>query len=154
MTKKITLPLLTICCLFLAAVSGIFFGCFSIFENHKSSLENSTNNKERKSRLDIHYFKELSAAYYTLLELKDSCLANHLLEATEDHMSRDGYDWQQIKEMEKQAELDQKDQKLKTDAGFHDGEQFKNPDVNYLKDPFYMYWFKKGKENQPILIPK
>lgn len=108
--------------------------------------------KELKERLDKHYFKELNSAYFTFFEHDANNwrtnFADDWIERTKDHMSKDGYNWQQIKEMEQLARDEQKNQRRMLDWGYDDGLNGKDPDPYYLKDPHYMYGFKDGSKNK------
>src|SRR6266404_2003611 len=110
--------------------------------------ENRSKEKERKTRLDSYYFKEFKTSYFTILDLKKSDTkldewfvdrANESIKKTEDHMSKDGYDWQQIEGLKNQAEAEQRNRISKFNWGAKDHMNGNEPDPHYLEDPYYMY---------------
>lgn len=127
----------------LSAVVLTSVGSFSILGKHSQATE-------RKARLDRYYFKELSVIYFSILDPNTNNQrinrAYDWKERTEDHMSKDGYDWQQINELERLAESEKSKQISSTNLGYEDASGGKDPDKNYLEDPFYIYGFEEGKK--------
>ena len=86
--------------------------CFSVWKKHKQANER----QQTRIYLDKYYKDKLNLIYYVILKIdredtqysawKEESDYNWLKE-TKDHMCKDGYNWQQIEQMEKKAESEQ-----------------------------------------------
>jgi len=133
--------------------------CFSVWQKHKQTKER----QQTSIYLDKYYKDKLNLIYYVILKIdredtqysawKEESDYNWLKE-TKDHMCKDGYNWQQIEQMEKKAESEQNERKWNTDSGYEDGFNGTEPNEYSKDNMYYQFGFKKGLEKKKSLINK
>lgn len=130
---------------------------FGVLEIQKSKIEES-----EKKALDKFYLEKLRTRHFTILnedrrEKEREWMINlayKWLEETKEHMSKDGYNWKQIENMNKEAEWKEKEKLWSQDEGYEDGlaGRPRNPEKDLFgKAPmdiqaYYIHGYKEGEK--------
>ena len=129
---------------FYIAVTFFLVGFFSVFGFIK--FQNDRKEKALRNELDKFYLNKLETNHFSLLsEGKKDKPNNQLInwaydwmKETKEHMAKDGYNWQQIENIDKKAERNQQVKALNIDEGYEDGlaGRPRNPNKDISKASF------------------
>lgn len=133
------------------AVSCFLVSYFSILGYKK--FQNDGKEKASRKELDEFYLEKLKIKHLTIsfCEKKGLYLAingeRDGLKETKEHMSKDGYNWQQIANMNNEAKEKAKENIRNRDEGYEDGlaGKPKNPDKVWSS---YNYGYAEGEKTR------